>query len=251
MNKRIISAAAVIFSACAVMAGAAEMPSYVNHSGAQGRARVLIIGDSITYSNCSSKSSGLCGWRAAAAKHCGQPDGAYVFDTLSQIGISAYKVNSAFPDTYGPNDSSFIKNENYDAAFIMLGINDIGNGQGSLPRLEKSYTALLSKVSALNVGRIYMISVLPNCRYRNDLRPAAAKKVVEFNAFLKTLVSDKVRFLNVYGEMEDSSDRGCLSSAYAGPDYLHPKNDLRTQSVLSGFIMNELKKDSDNPLTCR
>ena len=228
-----------------------QLPFYVHQSTRAASSRVLIVGDSITYSNCTDVSDGLCGWRKTLAAQCGKTADYYSFDTLSQVGISARTVNETFPANYGTQPSDFVTTVKYDAAFLLLGINDIGAGLTNLDELKKNYAALSGKINALAVKKLYLLTILPNCKYLNQDRPLSARQVVEMNSFIQTLAANNRQALDIYTPLQDASGNGCLRADYDSGDHLHPKATPQVQDALAGFVAAGIKADPVNPLDCR
>jgi lysophospholipase L1-like esterase len=264
--------ALLAFCCVGAQAQTAPLPFYVHQSTqTPAQARVLMVGDSITYSNCADSPDGLCGWRKALAAQCGRPADAYAFDTLSQIGISAKTVLQPFPASYAAQPTDFVSKTHYDAAFMLLGVNDIGAGLKNLDELEKNYSALADKVKALDVKKVYLMTIFPYCAYKKQDRPLSAKNVMEMNAFIRKLGRSSKRhakslgpvagtpgtsagtlgLLDIYAQLQDPDHAGCMRADFDSGDHLHPKTTPQVQDAIAGFIAGALKSDPGNPLGCR
>lgn len=219
-------------------------PVYFNHEP-QGRHHVLILGDSITRSNCDEDSHGLCGWREFLAEACGKRPDYYTIDTLSQSGRTASAFAEELPKlSFLQLPVPFIAETRYEAVFILLGINDIGNGQGNeLPLLKSHIQGIVNSILGKTqkpAPTIELLSVLPSCAYNEESRPRTALKVLQYNRFLKMhphlgnyvdLYSEAVQWKTLGGKTV-----GCLSPELDRGDHVHPKLDKKIQKKLARWI---------------
>lgn len=223
---------------CLVIPEAANTNTqYINTSTVRGQKHMMILGDSITFSNCNGKENGLCGWREFLTEKCHQSKNFYSFDTFAKVGISAREVSARLP----------IFQNDYDAAMILLGTNDIGDGSGSIEALKANYNKLIAKLKSQNIKEIFFMSVFPTCAYGKSTRELTSQKIQEVNKYLKELAASNpdISFIDVYDNLQSKTKPGCLDETIDSGDHLHPKTNKATQTRIAELIASKLNPKLD------
>lgn len=170
------------------------MPLYVDDAK-QGDHHLLILGDSITVSNCPGKPDGICGWREFLSEACGKDSSYFHFDTLAKGGrMVAHYVEDLPKLNMLGTPVDFITKKDYEAVLIMLGVNDIRFRKGdTVAELKQNYQKLIEILhSKLKkpTPPIYFISILPNCKFYDDVSAKFAEDSRMANEYLQKLADE-------------------------------------------------------------
>jgi len=246
-----------------------EIRLYVEtHSSAKDHHNILVLGDSITVSDCvifgNPSPDSRCGWRRNLSQECGHDEDYYSFDTLARVGISARQVANELElpaprfsrklkngQVIDPGISAdFIYRKKYEAVLVALGTNDADTTSDSFKEsIRGSYEKIARVLRQRMVGspRIIFISPLPSCRNENF-----RKNIVKANEVIREIVaSQKTKKsadtsselnlnnfgrIDIYQTFNSDVNLGCMQEGMGATDLLHPSNGRATQGKIAHAI---------------